>query len=91
MQKTAFANCKKLEKLIFVNEDPATLGNVLAVWGMLYPWHRGRIDIRPEFEETIVEGSFSVKGRVSVYVFLWTAWLFFTDKNIKQLRKQLHI
>lgn len=103
--KQAFGLCKKQLLRIVKNlcpqkysvklhlgfEDPATLGNVLAVWGMLYPWHRGRIDIRPEFEETIVEGSFSVKGRVSVYVFLWTAWLFFTDKNIKQLRKQLHI
>lgn len=65
--------------------DPAVLGNVLAVWGMLYPLHMGRIDIRPEFEQEIMEGAFSLKGRLRICVLAWTAWLFFTDKNIKQL------
>lgn len=103
--KQAFGLCKKQLLRIWKNlcpkkysvklhlgfEDPAVLGNVLAVWGMLYPWHMGRIDIHPEFEQQVVEGSFSLKGRVSIYIPLWTAWLFLTDKNIKQLRKQLNI
>lgn len=103
--KRAFELCKKQLLRILKNlcpnkysvklhlgfEDPAVLGNVLAVWGMLYPWHMGNIDICPEFEKQIVEGSFFFKGRVSVYVLLWTAWLFMTDKNIKRLRKQLHL
>lgn len=103
--KQAFGLCKKQLLRIWKNlcpkkysvklhlgfEDPAVLGNVLAVWGMLYPWHMGRIDIHPEFEQQVVEGSFSLKGRVSIYILLWTAWLFLTDKNIKQLRKQLNI
>lgn len=72
-------------------EDPAVMGDVLAVWGMLYPFHKGRIEINPEFEKKIMEGSFQLKGRVSIYVFLWTVWLFLTDKNIRQLRKQLNI
>lgn len=103
--KQAFRLCKKQLLRILKNlcpqkysvklhlgfEDPAVLGNVLAVCGMLYPWHMGRIDICPEFEQQIVEGSFSFKGRVSIYILLWTAWLFLTDKNIKKLRKQLDI
>ncbi len=103
--KRAFALCKKQllrilkhvcpqkygAKLHLGFEDPAVLGNVLAVWGMFYPLHMGRIDIQPEFEQTIAEGSFWVRGRISVYVFLWTAWLFLTDKNIRRLRKQLDL
>lgn len=103
--KRAFALCKKQllrilkhvcpqkygAKLHLGFEDPAVLGNVLAIWGMLYPLHMGRIDIQPEFEQTIAEGSFWVRGRISVYVFLWTAWLFLTDKNIRRLRKQLDL
>lgn len=103
--KLAFALCKKQllrilkhvcpqkygAKLHLGFEDPAVLGNVLAIWGMLYPLHMGRIDIQPEFEQTIAEGSFWVRGRISVYVFLWTAWLFLTDKNIRRLRKQLDL
>lgn len=102
--KQAFGLCKKQLLRILKNlspqkysvklhlgfEDPAVLGNVLAVCGMLYPLHMGRIDICPEFEQEIVEGSFSFKGRVSIYILLWTAWLFLTDKNIKKLRKQLN-
>lgn len=103
--KQAFSVCKKQFLRIFRNlcpkkymvklhlgfEDPAVLGNVLAVWGMLYPYHRGRIDICPEFDKQIFEGSFQLKGRLSVYVFLWAVWILFTDKNIRQLRKQLNL
>ncbi|MBD5451448.1 MAG: hypothetical protein HDR25_02290 [Lachnospiraceae bacterium] len=72
-------------------EDPATMGNVLAVWGILYPFHMGNVDIQPEFDKKIMEGSFRLKGKMSIYIFLWTLWLLITDKNIKQLRKQLDL
>lgn len=103
--KQAFGICKKQLLRIFRNlcpkkymvklhlgfEDPAVLGNVLAIWGMLYPYHRGRFDISPEFDKQIFEGSFQLKGRISIYVFLWTVWILFADKNIRRLRKQLHL
>lgn len=83
---------KKYEvKLHLGFEDPATMGNVLAVWGMLYPFHMGKVDIQPEFEQKIMEGSFRLKGKMSIYILLWTGWLLITDKNIKQLRKQLDL
>lgn len=72
-------------------EDPAVMGNVLAVWGMLYPFHMGKVDIEPEFDKTVMEGSFRLRGRMSIHILLWTVWLFVTDKNIRQLRKQLGI
>lgn len=72
-------------------EDPAVMGNVLAVWGMLYPFHMGKVDIEPEFDQKVMEGSFRLKGKMSIHVFLWTLWLLVTDKNIKQLRKQLDL
>lgn len=103
--KRAFALCKKQFLRILKNlcpqkcsvklhlgfEDPSVLGNVLAIWGMTYPLHMGKIDISPEFEQEIIEGTFSFKGRVNIYILLWTAWLFLMDKNIKQLRKQFNI
>lgn len=83
---------KKYEvKLHLGFEDPSVMGNVLAVWGMLYPFHMGKVDIQPEFDQKVMEGSFRLKGRVSIYILLWTVWLFMTDKNIKQLRKQFDI
>lgn len=72
-------------------DDPSVMGNVLALWGMLYPFHLGRIDIIPEFDRRIIEGSFKLAGRISVYVFLRAAWIFMADKNIKQLKVKLGI
>jgi len=83
---------KKYEvKLHLGFEDPAAMGNVLAVWGMFYPFHMGNVDIQPEFEQKIMEGSFRMKGKIRISVFLWTIWLLITDKNVKQLRKQLDL
>lgn len=103
--KLAFGVCKKqllrilknfcpkkyMVKLHLGFEDPAVMGDVLAVWGMLYPFHKGKIDIRPEFEQEIFEGSFKFKGSVSIYILVWTVWVFLNDKNIRQLRRQLNI
>ncbi len=70
-------------------EDTAVLGEILAVWGMLYPFHQGRIDIVPEFGQTILEGDILLKGKISLFVYLKVALILFFDKNIKQLIKQI--
>ncbi len=101
--KRAFASCQKqltrvLRKLsprkYRINlhlgfDDPAVMGEVLAVWGMFYPLHQGSIDIQPEFEQSVIEGEFSFQGFVSVFVFVRAACILFFDKDIKHLIKQL--
>lgn len=101
--KRAFASCqtqlmrilKKISPRKFrVNlhlgfEDPAVMGEVLAVWGMLYPIHQGAIDIQPEFEQSVLEGNFFFQGRVSVVVFVKSACILFFDRDVKHLIKHL--
>ena len=70
-------------------DDPAVMGEVLAVWGMLYPIHLGSIDIQPEFDKVVMEGDFSFRGRISVFVFVRTACVLFFNRDIKGLLKQL--
>ena len=70
-------------------EDPAVMGEVLAVWGMLYPLHMGNIDLQPEFEQSVMEGDFSFRGHVSVAVFVRVACSLFFDKDFKRLLKHL--
>lgn len=70
-------------------EDPAVMGEVLAVWGMLYPLHMGNIDLQPEFEQSVMEGDFSFQGHVSVFVFVRVACILFFDKDFKCLLKHL--
>lgn len=70
-------------------EDPAVMGQVLAVWGMLYPLHLGAVDIQPEFEQVVLEGDFSFRGKVSVVVFVRAGCVLFFNKDLKRLIKGL--
>lgn len=70
-------------------EDPATMGDILGVWGMLYPIHEGHVDIYPDFDQAVFEGDFYCKGRVTIYVYIWTLMIILFDKNIRYLRKCL--
>lgn len=101
--KAALVACKKQLIRIFKNlkpqkfqlnlhvgmDDPATMGDILGVWGMLYPIHQGHIDICPDFEQAILEGEFYCKGRVTVYIYIWTVMIILFDKDIRRLRKCL--
>lgn len=101
--KAAFLACKKQLLRIFKNlkpqkfqvnlhigmEDPAAMGDILGVWGMLYPIHEGHIDICPDFEQSVLEGDFYCKGRVTVCIYLWTVMIILFDKNMRYLRKCL--
>lgn len=102
--KEAIGLCKKQlmriiknvkPKVFWVNihlgmEDaPDTLGQILAIWGMTYPIHKGNIAMQAEFDKTVMEGDFLVKGRITLYVYLWTLYLFLFDKNIQRVKKSL--
>ena len=65
-------------------DDPATLGDILGVWGMLYPIHQGHIDICPDFEQTVLEGDFYCKGRITVYIYIWTIMIILFEKDIRR-------
>jgi hypothetical protein len=101
--KAAFEQCKrqicKLIKLVCPRKyrinlhlgfgDPAEMGEVLAIWGMLYPLHMGRIDIKPEFETTALDGNFKLKGHICIISVIKVAFILYFDKNIKLLIKRL--
>ncbi|NLL78471.1 MAG: DUF2953 domain-containing protein [Clostridiales bacterium] len=70
-------------------EDPATLGQLLSVYGMFYPWIYRHISIEPHFEEEILEGEFDCKGHITVFVLLRAAWKIYFDKDIRYLLSML--
>jgi hypothetical protein len=101
--KAAFELCKeqvfKILKLICprkfqVNlhlgfDDPSTMGEVLAIWGMLYPLHMGRIDIRPEFDTSVMEGNFNIKGKICIVSIIKAACIIYFNRNVKLFIKHL--
>ena len=73
--------------LLIGTGDPASTGQVLAVYGMLYPLIGNHIDITPDFEQQIVEGELFIKGKITVFRILKTAWIVYFNKDLRRLIK----
>ncbi len=69
--------------------DPASTGQILAFYGMLYPFIGNNVKIQADFENMIVEGSLDIRGRVTAFTLLIAAFRLYRDKNIRQLLKLL--
>lgn len=70
-------------------EDPAATGQIMAVYGMLYPVVGGGIFLQPEFEEKVMEGDVYIKGKITGIIFLVAGLKMVLDKNIWRLLKLL--
>lgn len=77
--------------LIVGMDDPAVTGEILAVWGMLYPFIGQHVRIDGDFEcnRVRIEGSLYIKGKVRAFTFLKAAIRIYFNKDIKTLIKLL--
>ena len=73
--------------LIIGAGDPASTGQILAIYGILYPLLGNHIDIVPDFEQQIIEGDLLVKGRITVFKALKMAWIVYFNKDLRRLIK----
>lgn len=77
---------KKLEAYITVGTgDPASTAQILAIHGMLYPLLGNHIFIAPDFENPIIEGTFYMKGRITVWKALKTAIKIYFNKDLRKV------
>ena len=65
--------------------DPASTGQILAIQGMLYPWHKGNIRLEPDFEEKHIEGEFHLKGRIRLGTLGICGLRILLNKNVRRL------
>ncbi|MDE6389179.1 MAG: DUF2953 domain-containing protein [Lachnospiraceae bacterium] len=72
-------------------EDPATTGQIFAVYGMLYPLIGQNVRITGDFESerTRVEGQIYIRGKIRAFTFLKAAIKIYFNKDIKKLIKLL--
>lgn len=75
--------------LIAGTGDPAGTGQILALYGMLYPFIGNNVFIQADFEEQRIEGDLYIKGKITIYRLLFAAFRVYSDKNIRQLIKML--
>ncbi len=70
-------------------DDPAATGEILAVWGMLYPVIGGYVDVAGDFERKRLEGHLLLKGKIRFFTFLRVAVKIYFNKDIRKLYKLL--
>lgn len=70
-------------------EDPATTGQILGYYGMLYPLIGGYIDVIPDFDQVILEGSLKIRGHITLFQAVRTACAIYFNKDIQKLIKLL--
>lgn len=75
--------------LIVGTGDPASTGDILAVYGMLYPFWGTHVRIAGDFERQHLEGYVYIKGKIRAFTFLRVAWKFYRNKDIRKLIKLL--
>lgn len=73
--------------LLIGTGDPASTGQILAIYGILYPLLGNHIDIVPDFEQQIIEGDLLIKGKITVFKALKTAWIVYFNKDLRRLIK----
>ena len=70
-------------------DDPATTGQILAIYGILYPLVGQNIQVVGDFERTHVEGYLYMCGRIRAFTFLKVAIRIYFNKDIRKLMKLL--
>lgn len=69
--------------------SPDTTGYVCAVYGMLYPVIEDRISFNADFENKVLDGELSVKGKVRVATLLRHGIKILLDKQLKVFLKEM--
>ena len=65
--------------------DPASTAQILSIQGILYPLVGEHINITPDFEHSIVEGNFFVKGKITVWRILLTAVRVYFNRDLRRV------
>lgn len=81
---------KKFEAdLIIGTDDPAATGEILAIYGMLYPFMGKHVNVVGDFEQNRIEGRVFVKGKIRMITLVRTTIRIYFNKDIKKLIKLL--
>lgn len=66
-------------------EDPAATGQILSIYGILYPLIGDSITVIPDFEKPVMESSFRFKGKITAFTLIRIAAKIYFDKDLKRV------
>lgn len=73
----------------FGTGDPATTGQILGISCIFLPIYSSKIQVYPDFENSIYEGSIQIKGHIRACHLLKSGWKIYRDKNLKKFLKRI--
>ncbi|MCM1262650.1 MAG: hypothetical protein NC313_07995 [Butyrivibrio sp.] len=73
--------------LIIGLDDPASTGQVLSYYGILYPLIGNNVNVTGDFERKRIEGSVFIKGKIKLFTFLKAVIRIYFNKDIRKLLK----
>lgn len=76
-------------KVRFGFDDPYTTGQVLMYISPFYGVYAKTLTVIPVFEDVVIEGELTVRGRVRIGTVLFRIGLLALDKNIRKIWRQL--
>ncbi|MDD6811388.1 MAG: DUF2953 domain-containing protein [Lachnospiraceae bacterium] len=68
-------------------EDPATTGQILSYYGILYPLIGNHVTVTGDFEKKRLEGQIFIKGKIKLFKLLKAGIRIYFNKDIKRLLK----
>ena len=69
-------------------EDPYTTGRILTYISPFYGWYGRTIQVIPVFDEQVLNGELSLKGRIRIATLLFIGFQVWRDKNFRTLLKR---
>lgn len=68
-------------------QDPATTGQILSYYGILYPLIGNHVTVIGDFENKRIEGTVFVKGKIKLFTMLKAGIRIYFNKDIRKLLK----
>lgn len=82
---------KVRSRLIFGTGDPSSTGLALGLFGILYSIYGDKLQLTPDFEKKIFEGSHYVKGRIRIWSILIIVIKLLLDKRFNKLKTNFQL
>ena len=73
----------------FGTGDPATTGYIFGGASIFYPKYKDSLILKPNFDESIIEGEVKVAGKITLGVFVWMAIRIYLDRRVRRLIKEV--
>lgn len=73
----------------FGTGDPAITGYIFGGASIFYPKYKDSLILRPNFDESIIEGRVKVAGKITLGVFVWMVIRIYIDPRVRRLIKEV--